>query len=961
MKTRILLATALLLTFAQAIHSQTADSWVSQGRKYLEATNLAAANNCFYQAVAASASHQTGNVFYAVTRLLVWPNQPAGSNFLSRLEVPIAGRDIYNWTALPPRDRTGVPPPPWGVRASDFTAMLGTNILTELIGAEANLAKVTDPNFVLNLTSNETRIVDVTLDYGDIQLLRGMLQAAEYCAYTTYSWNLDVMLEPVYDLYNINQFSLEGLLSDHPGLLTFKTTNDLAAARDALVAGVSRYCEASQLIRSRATNIVRLFNYDPDKADDEANFRQTLIDLTNSLAHAVTLSVDSNYTVFLGSQFSGTHAPRSFLPVIRDNGFGLGTLPDPTFGGLVSNAMPGVVEDSVEEFLARGLSPIPTIAPGLTRSGPQFQFPINTLKNRGYTVEVTTNFHDWTTCSAFYSFSDYYTFADSNADGSQRRFYRVVDRTTNMPAPPNANFRDRLPLSGPVVVTYGYNANDMHERGEPGCSWNSVWWSWTAPASGVVAVAAFGGAAWHEAHVYTGTLLTNLSSVAYDSQPFYAVAGTTYQIQVCGDPGGIRLVITAPPTLTVSTPTNGTAFPAPTNIAISASASDSDGSITNLAIYTDDMLFGSTASASLSLTWSNVGAGVHWVDVQATDNLGMATWSNLTVYMRPPNDKFANRITISGSSSTIAGTNSGASKEPGEPNHAGDPGGSSVWWSWTSPFNGYSTLSVEATGSSWGYPQYVLAVYTGTSLSGLVSVASSQTTNGHPPQVAFVAVAGTTYQIAVDAKYGYQGTFTLRLIPTEPPLVSITSPTNGEVFGDPYLTILAHATDNDGTISRVDFYDNDNYCGSVTNAPYSMELSNLYSGTVHSLVAKATDNMGATSDSHPVSVSIDYPEMLLLLNVPLPNQYGSSGVQSYYRLEVPPGLSQLTIQIYGGWGDCDLYVAYGYQPTLDDYDYRPYLSGNNEQVVIDNLPEGDWYIMLNGYENYYGVTLSAHQ
>jgi hypothetical protein len=478
--------------------------------------------------------------------------------------------------------------------------------------------------------------------------------------------------------------------------------------------------------------------------------------------------------------------------------------------------------------------------------------------------------------------------------------------------------------------------------------------------SGTVAVAAFGGTGWPSAQVYTGSVLTNLSLVAHDSQPFYAVAGTTYQIQVCGEPGGIRLVITAPPTLIVSTPTNGTAFPAPTNITISASAADTDGSVTDLAFYTNGVLFGSTANTSLSMTWSNVGVGVHYVAVEATDNLGMATWSNLTVYVRPPNDNFANRVMISGSSASIAGTNSGASKEAGEPNHAGDPGGSSVWWSWTSPFNGYVTLSVEATGASWWYPQYVLAVYTGTSLSGLVSVASSQATNGHPPQAAFVAAAGTNYQIAVDAKYGYQGTFTLRMIPTRPPLVSITSPTDGEVFSDPYLTIVADATD-DGTISRVDFYDNGNYCGSVTNAPYSMELSNLYSGWEHSLVAKATDNMGATAYSHPVSVSIDYPEMLLLLNVPMPNLYGGLGDQSYYRLEVPPGLSQLTIQTYGGGGDCDLYVAYGYQPTLDDYDYRPYLSGNNEQVVIDDPPEGDWYIMLNGYRYYGGVTLSAHQ
>jgi len=42
-----------------------------------------------------------------------------------------------------------VPIPPAGVNASEFTATLRSNLLAEVIGAEANLAKVTDPGFVL--------------------------------------------------------------------------------------------------------------------------------------------------------------------------------------------------------------------------------------------------------------------------------------------------------------------------------------------------------------------------------------------------------------------------------------------------------------------------------------------------------------------------------------------------------------------------------------------------------------------------------------------------------------------------------------------------------------------------------------------------------------------------------------------------------------------------------------------
>jgi hypothetical protein len=956
MKTRTILITLLLSTLAHPVRSQTGEQRITRGRTNLVATNLLAANLCFSNAVRLLPGQQTGNVFYAATRLLAWPSQPAGSNFLNRLAVTNAGRTIYNWTALPPLDTNGVPRPPAGVNASDFTAMLRTNLLSQLISAESNLAKVTYTSFALSLASNETRTVAVTLDYGDVKLLRALLNAAEYASYTACEWNLNAPLAPLYSLYTNGQLSFERLLADHPGLLTFATTNDLAAAKAALLAGVNRYFEASQFIRNRPTNVVRLFNYAPEKAGDEDKFRQTLADLTNSLTRAVTLAAATNYTVFLGAQFTGTHPLRPFLPEIHGNGFGLGTIPDPTFAGLVHSTTSGIVEDSVEEFLARVLSPIPTIVPELSRGGPAFQFPINTLKNRGYTVEVSTNLLDWTTGYAFFSLTNGYLYVDTNAYAVPRRFYRVVDRTDDMPPLPNDNFANRIPLTGLGIETFGYNASATTEPGEPGYPWNSVWWSWTAPVSGTVVVGVIGGTAWQYARVYTGTNRTNLTRVAYDSQPIYAVAGTTYQIQVSGGRGRIRLVITAPPTLPVTSPQNRAASTGPTTITISASAADSDGSISNLSFYADDNLFGSTASASLSMVWSNVPVGVHWISVQATDNLGMMTSSNLTVYVRPLNDNFANRITINGSSAIVTGTSAAATKEPGEPDHAGYPGGASVWWSWTSPFSGYVTLSANMP-----YDLALLAVYTGASVSSLTAVAS----NAAPfwsasAQVCFLATAGVRYQIALDDHSGSGGDVTLGLIHTRAPVVSITSPANGAIFTAPAnITLAANATDTDGTIRRVDFYDHSSLIGSVTNYPFSMVYSNRSGGTSLSLIAEATDNMGASTYSAPVLVSFVSPETPLSLSVPITQLSGQQGSCTYFRVTVPPNLTGLKIVTYGGTGDCDLYVAYGYQPSQSHYQYSSDAGGNNESVTINYPAAGDWHIMLYGWTTYSGLTLEA--
>jgi hypothetical protein len=1061
MNPRSILLTAALLTLGHALRAQTADLYIASGRGYLAVSNLVAANNSFSNAVTVSPGNPTGNVFYAATRLLTWPIRPMGSNFLTRLGVPNVGRDLYNWTALPPQDTNGLPPPPAGVNAADFPAMLRTNLLTELIGAEANLAKVTDPNFILGLTSSETRTVAVTLDYGDIQLLRAMLQAAECYSYTAYSLNLDAPLAPLYSLYTSN--SVERVLAEHPALLTFATTNDLAAAKAALLVGADRYDEASQFIRNRPTNVVRLFNYDPERADDEANFRQTLADFTNSLTHAVTLAVNSNYVVFLGSQFSNPPAPRSFLPVIRGNGFGLGTLPDSTFGGLIYSTIPGVVEVGVEEFLANsGLFPIPTIAPGLTRAGLQFQFPINTLKNRGYAVEVSTNLQDWATSYAFFSFANGHTFADTNAYAFPRRFYRIVDRTEAMPPPPNDNFANRIPLTGLGFLTYGYNASATTELGEPGSPWNTVWWSWTAPVSGLVVVGAEGTKGWQSAQIYTGNSLNNLTAVTnanyvwpyqYSGFPFNAIAGTTYHIQVSGDPGGIRLVITAPPILMVGSPRDGAASPVPTNFTISVSAASIVGQIDRLACYTDGTLFGSTANSLLSMTWSNVAVGGHSIRVEATDNLGVSTYSNLTVYVRPSNDNFANRIPITGSSASVTGTNNGASKEPGEPDHTGYAGGASVWWSWTSPFTGYITLSADLV-ADWGYLQPdLLDVYTGTSVSNLTLVASHAAPSWETSAgVSFFANAGVTYQIAVDGQYGNTGLIALRLIPTQAPVVSITWPANYAQFSAPTnLTIIANAHDGDGTITRVDLYNQYTLIGSATNAPYTAVLNSPVGGSCY-LLAKATDNMGASTWSAPVyfyiqpppfwvSLSspaqgevytapanipitasvfdpdgivtqvrfstspstiigtatrspysmiwsnmgpgyytitaeaednrhlvvlsdpvdfiVNYPEMTLTLGVPTTSLSGGIGSDSYFKLTVPSGATSLQISTSGGVGDCNLYVAYDYQPNLLDYDYCPFLDGNNETVTIPNPAAGDWHIMLDGYNSYNGVTLLA--
>jgi hypothetical protein len=113
----------------------------------------------------------------------------------------------------------------------------------------------------------------------------------------------------------------------------------------------------------------------------------------------------------------------------------------------------------------------------------------------------------------------------------------------------------------------------------------------------------------------------------------------------------------------------------------------------------------------------------------------------------PANDAFAAARSLSGPSGALSGTTVGATKEPGEPNHAGTAGGASVWYAWTAPASG--TVTFDTAGSNF---DTVLAAYTGTSVSGLTPLASNDDASGatHTSLVSFSASAGTTYQIAID-------------------------------------------------------------------------------------------------------------------------------------------------------------------------------------------------------------------
>ena len=132
----------------------------------------------------------------------------------------------------------------------------------------------------------------------------------------------------------------------------------------------------------------------------------------------------------------------------------------------------------------------------------------------------------------------------------------------------------------------------------------------------------------------------------------------------------------------------------------------------------------------------------------------------------PANDNFASAEVLTGVSDSIwPGTNVDATKESGEPEHAGNSGGASVWYRWQAPETGAAEIDMCFGGTDFST---LLAVYTGSSVSGLSEVDSDAGCF-----VEFDATAGTIYQIVVDGAGGQSGLFEmqlrLRFDPSAPP------------------------------------------------------------------------------------------------------------------------------------------------------------------------------------------------
>jgi beta-glucanase (GH16 family) len=183
--------------------------------------------------------------------------------------------------------------------------------------------------------------------------------------------------------------------------------------------------------------------------------------------------------------------------------------------------------------------------------------------------------------------------------------------------------------------------------------------SWVSLAPGGNQYGLIRDGAWHEVSIpFTSFLNLDLYSV---KQAFMLVAdapAATVDIHIDNiryTGGGAANLA---PTVSLTAPANGASFTAPASINITATAADTDGTISKVDFYNGNTLLGSDATSPYSYSWTNVPAGNYTISAVATDNGGLTTTSatrSVSVTASAPNLALNRPVTVSSTQSAALG------------------------------------------------------------------------------------------------------------------------------------------------------------------------------------------------------------------------------------------------------------------------------------------------------------------
>jgi hypothetical protein len=491
--------------------------------------------------------------------------------------------------------------------------------------------------------------------------------------------------------------------------------------------------------------------------------------------------------------------------------------------------------------------------------------------------------------------------------------------------PPNDLFSNRIALSGTNFVISGSTVGATEEPGElpSGLKKASVWWTWTAQASGPISVDTDHGTT---VDIYTGDDLTNLSKIETPaaSDYFNATAGTSYQIQVWSDPTeatDFELYLYSPQEPVITRNLRSVNALTGTTVILGIEAL----SFTPLAYQWTRNGNKLTESRTVvgvhsnRLTLINVTAAAAGTYEVAVSNPYAKTTRSAPLQIFAPalNDMFANRIKVQGTNLTLSGHNVGATLEPGEPANPTTRSDASVWWTWKAPLSGTMTR--------FDGPLYLSQdrVFTGDTITNLTSIPVGD-------KRCFSVVAGTTYQIRFSSDADKTGAFTLKYKFQQTPLlldVFAAFPLEQGSWADLYVTALSGSPlSYHWRRNGINLVDGANINGAQSN---HLILTNVTYAEATAYSVTVSNEYGSDTFS-PYRV---FPVNRITNGIPITVSAGTA--TSYAVISVPTGQTRLSISSTNATS-LELY-------HFGSVDYANYHTETNRLTVA--TPEaGNWLI-----------------
>jgi len=268
-----------------------------------------------------------------------------------------------------------------------------------------------------------------------------------------------------------------------------------------------------------------------------------------------------------------------------------------------------------------------------------------------------------------------------------------------------------------------------------------------------------------------GTTLTasqSVDGVAWTTIGTMSISATNVVVGLAvasGDPAQAatatfdNVTVTTPvanqaPTVSLTAPANGATFTAPANITMSATASDTDGTVARVDFFAGTTLIGSDATSPYSITWNSAGAGTYSVTAVATDDDGATrTSAAATITVNgPPNQAPAVSLTAPANGATFTAPASITVTAS-----ASDADGTIAkveFFAGTTLIGSDTTSPYSITWNNVGAGSYsITAVATDNSTAKTTSAARTVTVNAAPPPTSAHAVFTASVDDSMVTRY----------------------------------------------------------------------------------------------------------------------------------------------------------------------------------------------------------------